>query len=84
MDSLFAPVCQLLAPEFGTVLGIACAALAALLVAVIGLGFWRLRTWLGPTAWRQAADGQTAVWEGGLLRTWRLYRQLGRVAQDQR
>ena len=84
MDSVFAPVCRLLAPEFGTFLGVVCAALAGLLVGAMGLGFWRLRARLGATDWRRTAEGQTAVWEGGLLSTWRLYRQLGRIAQDQR
>ena len=84
MDSLFAPVCQLLAPEFGALLSVVCAALAGLLLGAIGLGFWRLRTRLGVTAWGRTAEGQTAAWEGGLLSTWRLYHQLGRMAREQR
>jgi hypothetical protein len=41
------PGCRLLAPEMGTTIGIACAVLALLLLAVIALGFGPLRTWIG-------------------------------------
>lgn len=82
MRDWFAPLvggCDALASElrFGT--ATICIALAALLIALIALGFGPLRAWLSPASGRRAADGPHGQWEGGLLAAWRLYRRTGTV-----
>ena len=66
----------MLAPEVGTLLGIACTVLALLLLAAIALGFGPVRTWIG-LGRAYVRPGLSASEENGLLATWRLYRQLG-------
>lgn len=80
MGEWFASACLLLPAEFGTALGVACAVLAVLLLAAIALGFGPLRARLGLAGAGWTRRGRAAMADGGLLATWRLYRQLGRGA----
>ena len=79
MSDWLAPTCQWLAPEDAAALGMVCAALGALLLAVIALGFGPLRTWLGLSGADHPLLRSSIGGDGGLLTAWRLYRQLGRA-----
>ena len=71
--------CQGFAGSHGTPYVLICALLAALLLAMIALGFGPLRAWIGLAE----ADCRSSNYSMGevssLLATWRLYRQLGRA-----
>jgi len=73
------PACQLLGPEAGAALPLACAVLVVLLLALIALGFGPLRAWLGPSAWRWPSRAGSIDSEDSLLGAWRLYRQVGQA-----
>jgi hypothetical protein len=66
--------CALLDPAGAGALTLACAVVAALLLAAVAAGFLRLRS-------RPAGPADE---DGGLLATWRLYRHLGRAAPGRR
>lgn len=80
MEDVFASACQLLAPEVRAAVSLISAALGVLVLAVIALGFGPLRAWLGLASGRRPPASDVAGDDGGLLDTWRLYRQLGRDA----
>lgn len=95
-------LCRLMGADSGVAVRAACAAMAALLVALIALGFGPLRGWLWagparPAGRRESVHGARAgagalhgyghtgpvgegQFDGGLLATWRLYRQLRRAS----
>lgn len=79
MTEWLTPTCQWFAPEDVAALGMVCAALGALLLAVIALGFGPLRTWIGLPDADDPLLRSSIGDHGGLLTTWRLYRQLGRA-----
>ena len=85
MEAWFASICGLFGPEFGLVVGILCAMVATLLLALIVLGFGPLRTWLGLSnsnagrPLRGDMDPATA----GVRGIWQLDRELGRAAPNQ-
>ena len=74
-----APTCSLLAPDAAAALGIICAALALLVLAVIVLGFGPLRMWLGLGTSRRLPGAHLVGDAGGLRETWHLYREFRRV-----
>ena len=81
------PACDVLGADLGVAAVILCAALAALLLAGIALGFGPLRAWLAPTgpgrAPREPVD-RPGQWESGLPGAWQLYRQLRAAAPHHR
>ncbi len=84
MNDWLAPSCLFLTPERAAMLGGACVVLAVLVVATIVLGFGPLRAWRGLAARVRARAGPAADCDGGLLGTWRLYRQVGHSAPRSR
>ncbi len=84
MEAWFASVCQLLGPEVGAAWGVICTGLAALLSAVIVLGFGPLHAWLGLSKAQRPPHGHSASSDEGLRGIWQLYRELGGVAQRHR
>jgi hypothetical protein len=74
-----AAACGFLDPGSAEGLTLACALVAALLAGAVAAGFLRLRS-----ARRVPACGCGAASPDGLLATWRLYRQLGRAAEERR
>ncbi len=79
IDALLGPWCAaLLGPQASEgLVAAACAAVAALLAALIAMGFGPLRGWLGLKGAPPAGHDRSGGWELGLLGAWRLYRQLG-------
>ena len=82
MNEWLTPLCQTHAPEAEGMLGLACAALGALLLAVIVLGFGPLRAWIGLIDTSRDPHCRSFTGEGGLLDIWRLYHALGRARND--
>lgn len=81
MGDPFAPTCQLLSPPAAGVVGsLVAALLVALVLAVVAPGLGPLRAWLGRGSMHGSPASDVASGDGGLLDTWRLYRQLGRDA----
>lgn len=79
MEALFprlAQACDLLASRSVDALAMVCIALGAVLLALVALGFGPLRARLAPTASYRPPRARGADWDGGLLSTWNLYRQL--------
>ena len=81
--------CQLLGISEGMLVSVACAVLLALILVAIGLGFGPLRGWLSEGSLGKThlpgsglGDGRErpGVFDGGLLSTWRLYREFRRPA----
>ena len=79
MSEWFTATCQMLASEADAPLGMVCAGLGVLLLAVIVLGFGPLRTWFGLPGVAGGRRSQLVDSDAGLLATWRLSRELSRA-----